>query len=215
MPSASPQPDQPGPARQRLGLFGGSFDPVHNGHLTLAAACLEEARLDAVWFIPAAIQPHKPTGPVASNEDRLLMLKRAIAGHAGFGVSTLEFDRGGVSYTVDTLHDVRQRAPDAELFLLMGADTLHDLPNWWEPAEVLRLATPLVVQRPGEAVANGATAAPHFIRVRMPPIDVSSSQVRRRVAGNESIDTLVPRAVADVIAERGLYRRPPVEARDA
>ena len=187
----------------RIGLFGGSFDPVHNGHLTLAACCAEQGGLDAVWFVPAALQPFKLHGPVASDADRVAMLRLAILDMPDREVSTLEIDRGGVSYTVDTLRQLSAELPEAELFFLMGADTLRDLPGWREPDEVLRMATPMVVQRPGEAEV--ATDVPH-LRIEMPPRDISSSDIRRRLTLGESIAGLVPPAVAAYIDEHKLYR---------
>ena len=186
----------------RLGLFGGSFDPVHNGHLRLAACCREQARLDEVWFVPAAVQPFKQRGPVASDADRVAMLRLAIEGREGLRVSTIEIDRGGVSYTVDTLRQIHAQRPDAELFFLMGADTLRDLPGWREPDEVLRLATPLVVQRPDEAELS--EVVPH-VRVEMPATEVSSSAIRTRVAAGESIQGEVPTVVEEFVSRRRLY----------
>jgi len=194
---------QPLASPMRIGLFGGSFDPVHNGHLTLAASCAEQGGLDSVWFVPAALQPFKLHGPVASDSDRVAMLRLAIADIPARDVSTLEIDRGGVSYTVDTLRQIKSELPDAELFFLMGADTLRDLPGWREPDEVLRLATPMVVQRPGEA--DIATDVPH-VRVKMPPMDISSSDIRRRITIGELITHLVPPQVAAYINDQGLYR---------
>lgn len=185
----------------KLGLFGGSFDPVHNGHLRLAACCAEQAGLDEVWFLPAAVQPLKPHGPIASDADRVAMLRLAIEGQGGFRVSTLEIDRGGVSYTVDTLRQIQADRPDAELFFLMGADSLNDLPNWREPEEVCRLATPLVVQRPGERIDSEV----EHVRVEMPPKDISSSTIRERIGNGEPIADLVPEAVAQYLQENGLY----------
>ncbi|QDT67247.1 Nicotinate-nucleotide adenylyltransferase [Planctomycetes bacterium MalM25] len=188
----------------RLGLFGGSFDPVHNGHLRLAACCADQAGLDEVWFLPAAVQPFKQRGPIASDADRVAMLRLATTGREGFVVSTLEIDRGGVSYTVDTLRQIHADRPDAELFFLMGADTLRDLSNWREPDEVRRLATPLVVQRPGETLD---TEIEHT-RVEMPPTDISSSAIRKRIHAGEPIADLVPAAVARYLEENGLYSPP-------
>src|SRR5688572_17213988 len=131
----------------RLGLFGGSFDPVHFGHLLLAEFCREACHLDQIWFIPAAMPPHKQTAPLAAGEHRLAMLNLAVGGQEAMAASRLELNRRGVSYTVDTLREIHGQHPAAELFLLMGADTLYDLPNWREPAEVLRLAMPVVVRR--------------------------------------------------------------------
>lgn len=188
----------------RLGLFGGSFDPVHNGHLELARCARDQAQLDEVWFIPAAMQPLKPHGPRASAKHRLAMLELALAAEPRFSVSTLELDRGGVSYTVDTLREIHAQFPDAKLFFLMGADALHDLPNWREPAEILRLATPLVVRRPGEQPLDDPVLPAHAI-IEMPALAISSSEIRRRVAAGESIADLVPAEVADYILRFALY----------
>jgi nicotinate-nucleotide adenylyltransferase len=191
----------------RLGLFGGSFDPVHNGHLLLAECCRDQFRLDEVWLIPAGVQPLKPRGPVASGADRVAMLRLAIAGRERLRVSTIEVDRDGVSYTVDTLREVRRRCPDDELLFLMGADTLADLPQWREPAEVLRLATPLVVHRAGSPLADfaalGGLVSPARLDevrthlVEMPATDLRSSELRRRLAAGESIYDATPRDVAE------------------
>ncbi|MEQ8849115.1 nicotinate-nucleotide adenylyltransferase [Botrimarina sp.] len=186
----------------RLGVFGGSFDPVHVGHLRLAGCCCDQAGLDAVWFVPAAVQPFKAEGPVASDPQRCEMLRLAIASEPRFGVSTIEIDRGGVSYSVDTLRELHAARPGDQLFFLMGADTLRDLPGWREPDEVLRLATPLVVQRPGEAPPDSAV---DHVLVTMPPIDISSSEVRRRLAAGEPVDGLLPPAVLEYIRQNGLY----------
>ncbi len=113
----------------RLGLYGGSFDPVHYGHLLLAESCREQCRLDAVWFAPASIPPHKQGRTLSQAADRIEMLKLAIGGHEPFTVFTGEVDRGGVSYTVDTLAQLHEELPSAELFFLMGADSLADLPT--------------------------------------------------------------------------------------
>lgn len=204
------------PSTTRLGIFGGSFDPVHFGHLQLARSAAEQAELEEVWLVPTAIQPHKRHGPVASNEDRLAMLAAALADEPGLVVSDREIARGGVSYTVDTLRAIQEESPDAELFLLMGADTLHDLPLWHEPAEVLRLATPMVVQRPGEPPADFQKLSEladadriQSIRqqqIKMPAMAVSSSEIRRRVSVGEPIVEFVPQEVASYIAQQGLYR---------
>lgn len=187
----------------RLGIFGGSFDPIHNGHLRLAECCAQQAGLDEVCFIPAGVQPLKPHGPVASNDHRVAMLRLAVEGLAGLVVSTIEIDRGGVSYTVDTLRQIHADRPDARLFFLMGADSLHDLPKWREPEEVLRLATPLVVGRPGEP--EPTTEIAHE-RVEMPPLDISSSELRKRLAAGEACGEWLPSAVAEYLDRHGLYK---------
>lgn len=186
----------------RLGIFGGSFDPVHNGHLRLAECCAQQAGLDSVWLVPTALQPLKPSGPVASDDARVAMLRLALEDRPELGLSLIEIERGGVSYTVETLRELKQTHPDAELFFLMGADTLADLPRWREPEEVLRLMTPLVVQRPGEAAIE--TTIPHT-RVEMPRIDISSSDLRERIGRGESVTGLVPPAVEAYCLQSGLY----------
>ena len=172
----------------RIGIFGGSFDPVHNGHLALAGACQDQAALDQVWFTPAAQQPLKPGGPVADAEHRARMIELAIGDHNAFRLSRIELDRGGVSYTIDTLREIQKARPGDKLFLLLGADAMADLPNWYQPQEILQLATPLVVPR-GEPTSVGAEQT-----IEMPPIEISSSDIRRRVAVAEAIDALVPAA---------------------
>jgi nicotinate-nucleotide adenylyltransferase len=200
----------------RLGVFGGTFDPVHSGHLRLAACCGRQARLDEVRFIPAASQPHKPDGPVAPGTDRAQMVWLAIAGEPLFSMSTIELDRGGVSYTVETLRELSQREPDSELFLLMGADSLADLPKWREAKEICRLATPVAVRRAGlpepdfavldTIVPSGRLEEIRHLQVEMPEMPISSSEIRRLIIEGGPWHSLVPQSVADYIEEQGLYR---------
>jgi nicotinate-nucleotide adenylyltransferase len=190
----------------RVGVFGGSFDPVHNGHLKAAEACRAAVPLDRVLFAPAFAQPLKPHGPIASAQDRLRMLELAIEGHSEFRVSTIEIERGGVSYTVDTLRQLSTSRPDDRLYLILGADALADLENWREPNEICRLATLLVVDRLGTASPSHLPGA-NVVHVAMEPIDVSSNEIRGRLSRGEPIEHLVPPAVADLIADQGLYRR--------
>jgi nicotinate-nucleotide adenylyltransferase len=200
----------------RLGLFGGSFDPVHFGHLLLAEYCREQCGLEQVWFLPAAVPPHKQGRELSPGETRAEMLELAIAGHEHFAVNRYEIDRGGVSYTVETLRHFRSESSQWELFLPMGADMLHDLPNWRESAEVCRLATPVVVCRPGEKEPDIGALAPLVsperideIRrhlVTMPEIGLSGTEIRRRVHEGRSIRYQTPRAVGMYIQTHGLYR---------
>jgi nicotinate-nucleotide adenylyltransferase len=196
----------------RLGIFGGSFDPVHNGHLELARCCQRQTALDEIWFTPTAIQPLKHGGPQATNEQRLEMLRLAIGDSPDWRVCTLEIDRGGFSYTVDTLEQIHTELPDAELFFLVGADAFRDLPHWKEPEEIFRLATPLVVHRAGGSHAEllaleqicPADHPPQVID--MPTMPESSTEIRRRIAAGEPIEAFLPIAVARYIAEHGIYR---------
>ena len=199
----------------RLGIFGGSFDPVHLGHLLLAEYCREAVGLDRVWFVPAAQPPHKQARELTPAEHRVEMLRLAIAGHQAFEVCLAEIDRGGVSYTWETLHALKQQRPHDELFLLVGADTLVDLPNWRKPETVLELASPVAVGRAGSPI-DWEVLAPlvkparldtfRSLAVDMPGIELSSSEIRRRVGEGRSIRYQTPRAVEKYIESTGLYR---------
>ena len=144
----------------RLGIFGGTFDPVHYGHLLLAECCREQCKLDEVWFLPAAVPPHKQDLELSSAEDRINMLELAIAGQSAFGVCRYEIDRGGVNYTFETLAHFHEEDPCRELFFLLGADMLADLPHWRHPAQILELAVPVAVRRPGAGELDFAEFAP-------------------------------------------------------
>jgi nicotinate-nucleotide adenylyltransferase len=195
----------------RLGILGGSFDPVHYGHLALARACQLQASLDEVWFVPTAVQPLKRQGPQASNAQRVEMLRLATSNEPTWRICTLEIDRGGASYTVDTLRQMREELPDAELFFLIGSDALRDVERWKEPREIFRLATPLVVHRAGEPtpglslLASLCAAGKQPQLIEMPPHPASSTEIRRRVAAHEDLDGLVPSAVANYILNENLY----------
>lgn len=200
----------------RLGIFGGSFDPVHYGHLLLAESCREQCRLDRVWLLPAASAPHKQDRGTASARHRTEMLRLALGGHPTIEVNTMEIDRGGVSYTVDTLAAAHDQEPQAELFLLMGADTLEDLPNWRAPGRICELAIPVVVRRAGSAEPHyeslAGVAPPSRLelfrqfQVTMPIVELASTEIRARVANGLSIRYRTPRAVEKYIQTHGLYR---------
>ena len=202
----------------RIGILGGSFDPVHYGHLLLAECCREKCTLDLVWFMPAAKSPHKVGSPSASDEARVEMLKLAVGGHPPFEVSTLELDRGGLSYTVDTLTQIHEQQRGAELFFLMGGDSLDDFSNWRQPGRICDLATLVFVSRPPndvpdfDALANVLTKEQiertRQHHVHMPQIELSSSDIRQRVAAGRSIRFQTPRAVEEYIRTSGLYRSP-------
>ena len=200
----------------RLGVFGGSFDPVHYGHLLLAETCREQAKLDQIWFIPAAVPPHKQGREMTPAKLRVEMLQLAIGGTDYFRVSTLEIERGGVSYTVDTLAEIKLQLDNAELFLLMGADSLSEFPTWREPQTVCQLAVPLVVRRAGSPQPDLNVLAkivdPDRLetvrnhQVEMPIIDLSSTDLRRRVREGQSIRFRTPRAVEKFIETHNIYR---------
>ncbi len=195
----------------RLGLFGGTFDPIHLGHLILAESCREACGLDRVWFVVAGAPPHKPGGRTAVAH-RLEMARIAVAGHPAFEVSELEASRPGPHYSVETLEAVRRERPDDELFFLVGADSLADLPFWREPARIARLANVVGVNRPGidPAVTSelpdlGPGTRPLRL-VTIPPIGIASHDLRHRLAEGRSIRYQVPRGVEAYIRTQGLYR---------
>jgi nicotinate-nucleotide adenylyltransferase len=193
----------------RLGVFGGTFDPVHYGHLLLAESCREECRLDRVLFLPAAVPPHKPATALTPAAHRVEMLKLAIGGHPQFEVCTYEIDRGGVNYTFETLIALREQHPDAEIFFLMGSDSLRDLPTWREPARICELATLVVACRPDASSQPPDEPALEKVarcHVEMPAIGISSRDLRRRVAEGHSIRFQTPRGVEKYIEAQGLYR---------
>ncbi|QDU54423.1 nicotinate-nucleotide adenylyltransferase [Aeoliella mucimassa] len=202
----------------RLGLFGGSFDPVHLGHLQLAECCQQQAALDEVWFMPAATQPFKKSGPHATDEHRLAMLELATQAEPTWQVSRIELDRGGVSYTADTLRCVHQLRPDDELFFMLGADSLRDFPTWREPQEILRLATPLVVARAGEPAPDFRALLPvaseqrvaelQASMVDMPAMHMASSTIRERIASGDDVQSMLPAEVWQYIEQQQLYLLP-------
>jgi nicotinate-nucleotide adenylyltransferase len=186
--------------RARVGVFGGTFDPVHVGHLAIALAALESVPLDRVLFVPARRSPLKDRDPLASVSDRVAMLKAAVASEPRFALSPVEFDREGVSYTVDTLEALRS---EGDLFLILGSDALADLERWRTPDRIRELATILVAARPGAPEPDPMHGARAF---DAPRLDISSRELRARAARGMSLRYLVPDAVWEHIKERGLYR---------
>ena len=197
----------------RLGVYGGTFNPVHYGHLLAAEQCREQCRLDEVWFVPASVPPHKPHDAIAPGAQRAEMLELATAGHPRFRVSRIELDRDGPSFTVDTLQQIAGEEPARELYLLVGGDMLADLPTWREPARILELAEVLVVNRgrrePDPRIVTsslGDHVADRFQVVSMPGIDLSASDIRKRVQAGRSVRFMTPRAVEMYIHQHELYR---------
>jgi nicotinate-nucleotide adenylyltransferase len=200
----------------RIGVFGGSFDPIHVGHLLLAEQCRDQARLDEVRFVPAFKQPLKQGQPHSPFERRVEMVQLAIAGHAPFRVDEIERERPGLSYTADTLAAIAEREPGAELFFLLGADCLPDLPRWHAPERIIRTATLLATARPGYELWSAmqihtALQLPAEVPVRLqiveiPPIDLASRVIRQRVQAGRSVRYMVPRAVEVYFHEKELYR---------
>ncbi len=200
----------------RIGIFGGSFDPVHYGHLLLAESAREQLSLDEVRLIPAAQPPHKTDQLISPGNQRLEMLHLAVGGHDALIVDSSELDRGGVSFTVDTLQQIADAQQAATLFLILGADSLHDLPQWREPERICQLAIPTAVRRAGSPPVSVLPLQPlvsperlqEFAehQIEMPVVELSSTDIRQRVRQGRSIRYRTPRAVEEFIATHRLYR---------
>lgn len=199
----------------RIGILGGSFDPPHVGHLWIAEAVRESLNLDEIRWIPAAISPLKPGGPVASNEQRRQMLGLAIAGCESYRLDDRELQRGEVSYTLHTMQDLKKELPDAEFFLIMGSDSLASIRQWHQPERLLELVTLVVLQRAADdkvdfSVLSGLASETDIQRIResqvtMPLIELSSSELRKRVEKGQSIRFRTPRSVEAFIKAEKLY----------
>ena len=189
---------------QRIGLFGGSFNPVHLGHLLVAQAAREELQLSRLFFIPAAQSPFKPGRVLAPAEARLQMLRLALAGQTDCEIDDQELKRGGVSYTVDTVRDYVRRFPAAQLFYLIGADHIPQLPKWREADGLAGLVEFVVIARPGQVAAPLPTPF-RGETLNGFPLGVSSSQIRERVRAGLPIELLVGSAVAEAIRNNRLY----------
>ena len=188
----------------RIGVFGGTFDPPHVGHLLLAADAFDALKLDKLIFVPAAAQPFKVETPaVAAAEDRLEMVLLAVGKDKRYAVEDTEIRREGLSYTVDTLEELARKNPRAELFLLIGQDTLAGFSGWKKPERIKELATLAMMERAGSA-EEAAPAGVMAISTRR--VDVSSTEIRARLTAGKSIRGFVPDAVERFIAARGLYR---------
>lgn len=189
---------------KKIGLFGGSFNPVHNGHLLVAQAALEEVGLDRIFFIPAAQSPFKPNIELAPARERTKLLRLALAGQTACAIDAQEIARGGISYTIDTVRNYQERYPEAELFYLIGADHVPFLPKWRAAEELARLVEFVAIPRPGEPL----WPFPEPFRgrpLRGFPLGVSASQIRERVQKGLPLDALVPAAVSEAIRNSRLY----------
>lgn len=203
----------------RIGIFGGTFDPVHLGHLIMAEQCREQGQLDQVWFVPSARPPHKQDFPITPLRQRIDMLQLALAGQPAFRIEDIEDERPGPSYTVDTLDELQRRHPGHTWYLLLGADSLVDLPQWYDPVGIIQRAGLLVIARSGTPVLTGehlrarlglAASAPlHLQLVEAPLIDIASRDLRRRGAQGRSLRYLVPRAVECYIHDKHLFQESP------
>jgi nicotinate-nucleotide adenylyltransferase len=200
---------------RRIGILGGTFDPPHVGHLWLATLAADAIGLDRVLFMPAAQPPHKPGEAITSATDRRVMTRLAVAGNDTFELTLIEMEREGPSYTIDSVVELRRLyADDAELFLVMAADSLAQIDSWRQPDELLERIEWVVGPRPGVALPDRSALEDRFgaraARIHLldgPSLDVSSTDIRERVAAGHAIRYLVPRGVEELIVDRGLYRR--------
>lgn len=184
----------------RLGILGGTFNPIHLGHLMLAECAREQCALDQVWFMPTAIPPHKPSRQLLDGQQRLALVRLAIRGHPAFRASDVELWLGGVSYTLRTVRLLRARDPRAKIFLIVGSDMLQV--SWYGMKELRRLCTFVVAQRP---TTQPIRRRPGMRAVTIPQVEISSSMIRARIRRNQSIRYLVPDAVRQSILRRHLY----------
>jgi nicotinate-nucleotide adenylyltransferase len=199
----------------RVGILGGVFNPPHLGHLICAQEAHHQLGLDSVLWVPVGQAPHRDVPQDPGAEARVVMCDLAVAADARFEVSRIEVDRAGPSYTVDTLRELKEQAPERELFMILGADQASALPAWHDPEGVLELATIAVAERDGrrreqvrESVANLAGAGEALVFFDMPRVDVSSTLVRSRAAAGDPIRYFVPDPVAEYIESRSLYSSP-------
>jgi nicotinate-nucleotide adenylyltransferase len=191
----------------RLGIFGGSFDPPHLGHLLPVIDAAETLRLDEVRFVPAAVQPFKVGRSTATPAQRLAMTQRLVAGVPGFVADGTEIERAGLSFTVDTLAAMAAASPTAERFLLLGADAFALFDQWRDPQRILGLASIAVLVRGGDEMPDvGAREGAGVQLLETRRVDISSTELRARVADGRTIRGFVPDAVADYIAEHRLYK---------
>ena len=188
-------------SKMRIGIMGGTFNPVHLGHLNMAEQVRKKLDLDEIWFIPNNIPPHKQMDSNITTKDRLAMLSLAMRLNPHFRIMLLEILRGGVSYTVDTLRYLKKRAPRNQYYLIMGSDEVESFPKWKDPEIITRLATLVGVKRPNYQVESKYP----MIWVDAPSLEISSSYIRQNVAMGQSIRYLVPEKVWQYIQERGLY----------
>lgn len=202
-------------APRRIGVLGGTFDPPHVGHLWLATLAADAMSLDRVLFMPASEPPHKRRKGMTRAAERLLMTRLAVAGNELFELTLVEIERPGPSYTIDSVTDLQRiYGDDATLFLIMAADSLGAIDTWREPDEILARVEWVVGPRPGTSLPDRSALEERFggmaARIHLltgPSLDVSSSEIRGRVADGHAIRYLVPRGVEELIIERGLYRR--------
>jgi len=193
--------------KKRLGILGGTFDPIHSGHLILAEQLKDELKLQKVIFIPSANPPHKENHPVSPAKDRLKMVKIAIQDNPDFLISDIELRRGGKSYTIDTLARLVKFYKDSELFFLLGSDAIDELPTWKEPDKIFQKVKVVIALRPGfDRINQKNRFVQKSLVVPINGLNISSSQIRERIREGKSIRYLVPPGVEKFIRSKKLYR---------
>jgi nicotinate-nucleotide adenylyltransferase len=198
----------------KLGVLGGTFDPIHNGHLAIAGEALNKLSLDKVLFVPARQQPLKDRDDITPVENRLRMISLAIKDFPQFALSTVETDRKGPDYTVDTLRILKQQYSDAELYFILGWDSLEELPRWKQPEQIIKLCrivalTRSTVSRPEIKKLDSEIPglSQRLVMLDMAPVDISSSDIRHGLRRGLSIQGMVPQGVEDYIIKQGLYKQ--------
>ncbi|MFD6419527.1 nicotinate-nucleotide adenylyltransferase [Streptomyces sp. NPDC060194] len=194
------------PGRRRLGVMGGTFDPIHHGHLVAASEVVSQFHLDEVVFVPTGEPWQKSHKRVSAAEDRYLMTVIATAENPQFSVSRIDIDRGGPTYTTDTLRDLKAQNPDADLFFITGADALSQILSWRDPEELFSLAHFIGVTRPGHELTDDGLPTGKVSLVEVPALAISSTDCRERVAKGEPVWYLVPDGVVRYIDKSELYR---------
>jgi nicotinate-nucleotide adenylyltransferase len=192
--------------RPRLGVMGGTFDPIHHGHLVAASEVAAQLELDEVVFVPTGQPTFKQDQDVTPAEHRYLMTVIATASNPRFTVSRVDVDRAGLTYTVDTLRDLQEARPDAELFFITGADAIEQILSWKAPDELFEMAHFVAVNRPGHTLSTDGLPADRVSQQEIPALAISSSDVRARARGGAPVWYLVPDGVVQYIAKHGLYR---------
>ncbi len=193
---------------KRVGIFGGTFDPIHNGHLQVAEDVRKNLEMEKILFVPSYLPPHKLDKKVTEAKLRFEMVSLALEGHPHFIISEFEFQKEGISYTVETLNALKRSNPDAELFLIMGVDQLLEMDSWKEPEKIFQISKVVAMGRPGyrrEEIEN-LDWRTKILWVDVTPVEISSSLIRKKVQQGESVQVLVPKQVEKFIIEKGLYK---------
>jgi nicotinate-nucleotide adenylyltransferase len=193
---------------RRIGVLGGTFDPIHTGHLVLAEQVKEKLKLDQVIFIPCFRPPHKTQRKLSPSKDRFRMTQLALEGNPAFAISDIELKRKGLSYTVDTLRELKNLYPNSSIYFLTGSDVLNEIHTWKHPEEIYKLAKVVIAERPSfDEFDSENHFAKKSIIVKINGVDVSSSQIREKAKKGQSIKYLVPLKVEEYIKKKKLYRR--------